>query len=233
MRIFKDEALREKILQGIRERNAQRDPKEFHLGELVLCLNKAYFRRVYGQTELPTRVLILYTMGKAFQQYLTGSVDTEDSYRVDGIYMTPDWMEDAIPWEVKMTYQGSNGALSEHWLKQCMGYCKMRGDLVFAIPRVCVNGDWSWIYKRKDAPVNDEHPILTVDTIEFTQGEVDANWGWVKGRKVTLVKAIEKGKMPSLLVADYKGGADSDFQCVNCVEGGVNSCPEYTTRKKR
>jgi len=221
MDIVYDDLLEDEIVRKIQEQDGDR-PEGIHVSDLLYCLDKAYYVRKLGQRELPLSTLLLFTQGRAIQDYLTGEKGDEEPILLDGVWMTVDYARGlreadvSLPWEVKMTYMSSGKEPSDGWIKQMMAYCKALGVLEYGLVRYSLMGDWSWVYKRKDRAINDEHPVLVCQRFTFTQEEIDENWAWLQDRKEVLLTALDSDMLPSMLIPDFMSG-DSRWQCEKCL----------------
>lgn len=228
MEIIKDDARKAKRMAEIRARMESDRGDEWHVGELCLCLNKAVLKRM-NDYPIPDELLLLFFIGRAGQGFMTGSFEPEQTFVEDGLYLTPDWIiqweegyEDGMPamvvgeaWEIKVTFQSVNHEISAHWLRQIMAYCKGLGINEFELSRLCMLGDWSWVYKGKNKKINEEHPILDTFVLKFTQEELDENWAWLKERQQICVRALDRGCLPSDLIDDYIEPS-ATFMCKKC-----------------
>ncbi len=246
MKSFECPNLTSHILGEIRKRDGAHRPEGIHGGELVLCLNKAYYRRQQAKVEVEDNLLLRFTMGHTIQSWLTGSYEPEHPYTLDGIWLTPDFTESYwcprceifsmdpedqqlcygcgdmmvfLPWEVKMTYLSSNKDLSDHWPFQCMAYCKVLEVNRYALPCCHIMGNWN-----KADPMG--RPVLRSYILEFTQEEIDANWEQIKQRRDVLQEALDTGVAPNVLDGAFKGMAvDPGWQCWNEKTRQI-TCPE-------
>lgn len=111
-----------------------------------------------------------------------GVVDHPGELEVDGIYMTPDgesvsviitlvenWF--SVVHEVKSTYKSIKtvGNLTEQWmwLAQIMSYCRAMKTTHAVLHALFLCGDYTW----------PQRPQRRQWSIEFTQEELDQNWG--------------------------------------------------------
>ena len=222
MEKYFDDVLKQEIVERMRTRMQGDRSEGVHLSDLLLCLNRPYFKKDVEE-QLTDQQVLLFSMGRAIQDWLTGVADDADEVQIDGVWMTPDYVQSTNPWECKLTYMSDNKDTPEHWLRQMKSYCKALGVNTFSCVRLGIMGDWSWVYKRKGVVANDEHPVLTPLTYTFTDEELEENWDWVVRRREMLEMAIDAETPPSLLFADYMGLEDAKWRCKNC--GVAVICP--------
>ena len=222
MQFVEDTERRAQIIQGIRDRMPERSAG-VHLSDLTGCLNKYYYKCLYGERPVEDDLLLLFTSGRAIQAWMTGKFEDAPSVTLDGITCSVDNMENGVHEELKYTYSSSNKPIKQQWLTQIMGYCKAHGVREFVLSQWNVMGDWSWVYKRKDRPVDGRHPVLTSTRMVFTDAEIDENWEWCLRRKQVLEMAEKNRVEPSLIVPDWLGEIDGRWQCKN----GSSVCVWY------
>lgn len=212
MEVFYDEQVANKIIETIKSKDGDR-PEGVHVSDLLYCLNKSFFKHQNGEAELDLSTLLLFTQGRAIQDFLTGESGDAPPIQVDGIWMTMDFIPDdkgLPPIEVKMTYMSSTRKASTGWLQQMMAYCKGLGVNEYSLVRYCLEGN----YKR----VNDQltRPTLLPMRYVFTDEEIEENWAWLVDRKGVLEKAYETNTMPLILIPDYMGKDGGKWQCTRC-----------------
>ena len=224
MEIIRDEEFR----KGILEKIAQREFSErtgVHGSDLIYCLNLQALRRLNPVASTDEEVLT-FSLGWSTQRWLTNKAEDEEGIELDGITVTPDVVLDGCPWELKATYMSSEKPIIEnlHWLRQLMAQCKVTGATTAYLSRLGIMGDWKWVFKPKGFKDWDEeqkqqfnsehsHPILDAHRIEFTQGEVDQNWEWLKERKQLFETVVSTGVLLSRQLCLPSG---MEFLCGRC-----------------
>ena len=127
---------------------------------------------------------------------------------------------EGVPFELKDTDASSakDPLESVHYVRQLMNQCKVTGTTTARLSRLHNMGNWKWVYRPKD-PVKiqaliDEfgqdwaaHPTLDVYRFEFTQDEIDANWGQMQQRRDLLLELQRTGKLLPKVVALMSGMA--------------------------
>jgi len=207
---FSDDRYR-MILQRIRDRKDHR-PEGIHVSDLITCMNKSYYNKVHGEPDVPDDLLLLFTIGRMAQDWMTGGVDTEEPRLVEDIWLTPDCMMDDVPEEMKCTYMSSNKEVKQSWLVQMKAYCYALGVKRFGLDRMHLMGD----YKQKEDKSGPNRPLLITEEYEFTQAEIDENWAWLQMRKTSLELAVTTMKPPSEWVPDWDWDNESRWQCKGC-----------------
>jgi len=205
------------------ERIAKREFKErtgVHSSDLIYCLNKQALRRLKPKP-INDNDLLLYSLGWSTQRWLTGQDEDEPEIEVDGIIVTADAVviegRGKAVWELKCTFQSSNKPIEEsiHWLRQMMAQCYVIGTKVAYLSRLEVMGNWKSIFGKKEekALPENQKPTLSVFRIEFTQEELDANWRWMKNRRIQYNQILETG---ILLPKAQALASGMEFECDRC-----------------
>lgn len=232
MEIIEAPLFRQQLLDYIAKKQF-RERTGVHQGDLVYCLNKTA-RAKMNPVELTDEELLIFSLGFATQNYLTGKDDDEPEIEVDGIKVTLDALTQGgiegsksvkkrlsvqkpyVPWECKATYQSSNKPIEDniHWLRQCMAQCYVTGTTVAYLSRFQLMGNWSWIFSRDpEIKAASKRPTLGAWYLKFTQKELDANWAWLKERKVLFEAILETGKYLPKVIALASG---QTWECKYC-----------------
>ena len=164
-----------------------------HTTDLLYCLRKAFWNKTAPLLPTPQETMY-YLSGLGLQDALLRSIPSQP-IMVDGIWMSPDYLDDNTLLELKTTMIGQKRLdafdFPEGWVKQLMAYC--------------------YGYKRNSA-------ILLVLTLlkremfsyvlTFTDEELEENWSWIRMRTASLMMALNSGVVPR-----ERG---FDFECNNC-----------------
>jgi len=122
-----------------------------------------------------------------------------------------------IPYELKATFQSSSRDIEEngHWIKQIMAQCYVQGSLIAYLTRLEIMGNWKSIFGKKDEKALPENkkPTLTAYHFEFTQGELDRNWAWLKERRDLFQQLLNGAALLPKVVALPSGQA---WECDWC-----------------
>lgn len=222
MRITRKRDLENRIFNDIRARKPsypKKDPKrrDFALYEVTACLNKSWLKR-YKEYPVPETLELLFALGNASEDILTGGRNHPKSICVDGVWMGMDSLgyrdeSSLLPWECKLTYAGIKKPINDRYRCQMLSY--MRGLNVtypdkdpiyaFAMPMMYLMPDWSNMMIKK--------PQLRVWLCEADgPEELEANWRQVLRRKESLDLAVQSDTPPSDRCDDYC----ESWECKGC-----------------
>lgn len=156
-----------------------------HVSDLLYCLRKTYFRRVYD-IPVTDRMQLLFAIGYSMHNYLHPG-QGEESVEVDGIICSPDNTGEAE--EIKTTRSNSDRFTPEdmpHWIQQMMAYCKALKTTTYKLMVYFICGNY-------------KPPFPTLRTFEykFSAKEIEDNWNWLLKRRDILLKALEDEKPPA------------------------------------
>jgi hypothetical protein len=212
--VIEDPEFREKILSAIRTREFS-DRSGIHGSDLIYCLNKSVYRKLYPSDPSDTRVL-LFSIGWATQRWLTGKDEDIPSITKDGISITPDELYEGCPWELKATYGSSSRPIENElaWMRQIMGQCVVTGKREARLSRFEIMGDWKWVFSKDPViKANSKHPSLSAVHVTFTQDELDRFWAWMKERRNILTQMLEeKAFVPKILAV----ASGQEWECDSC-----------------
>lgn len=225
MKIYPDLEFRAQILKQIAEREFY-ERKGTHSSDLIYCLNKQALRKLKPIPDTDEQILV-YSVGWATQRWLTGTFEPDEEYEVDGIVVTPDRLigniaielgkdtNEALPWELKATYQSANKAIEEniHWMRQLMAECYVTGSTTAILSRFEIMGDWKFVFGKKEEKAIAKRPTLSAWRVEFTQEELDSFWMWMKTRKISYERILETGILVPKVVALASG---QEWECGWC-----------------
>ena len=185
-----------------------------HVSDLIMCLRKAWIRQRTGEVPLDYSTVLVFSVGRAMQDWLTGQIGDEVGIEKDGIHGTPDYRDgDGVLSELKATYYSSSKDIGEtyHYHEQLGAYLAMTGELEGRLIVFYVNGD----YKK-------DRRQMKVFDLQFTKEELDQWWSELLERKVILESAMELEDIP--LEYHYT------WECDYCVYKG-GECPGGTGKK--
>lgn len=229
MKITKDNEVRLEIIDkmnslGFGERGG------IHQSDLNYCLNKQALRKI-RPTPNTEHESLLFGLGLATQDWITGKTGDEEEVELDGIIVTCDSTWNDCPWELKCTYQSSTKPIEDnpHWIRQIMAQCYVTGKTTAYLSRLEIMGNWKWVYRPSKADKIqalveefgenwDEHPQLHVYRLEFSQPELERNWGILQERRAAFIKILETQVLLPKAQALAPGGA---FECDYCKYKGV------------
>lgn len=217
MKIEHDAEFRATILKAIADREFQ-ERTGVHCSDLIYCLNKQALAKLKPLANSDEEIL-LFSIGWATQRWLTGKPDDEASIERDGILVTPDVVTAGHCWELKATYQSANKPIEEnfHWLRQLMAQAYVTNSLTVYLSRFELMGDYKWIFGKKEEKATAKRPTLSAWKLTFDLPELEANWAWLKERKVLYEEILKSGCLilPSLALA-----RDMEFMCNKCARKG-------------
>lgn len=172
---------------------------------LLYCITKTYWEHQYGESkQIDDTTKLYFVLGLGLEQALLRYRDeTGRSGEKDGIYYHIDNIEDGVVVELKTTRMRTRRGrpsveigiedYSEAWLKQIQAYCKVVG-----------------ITQAKLVVIHIIEPTIQAWSLEFTLEELNANWDWLKQRKIMLEAAQNSGKAPT----PFK--YNMDWECGRC-----------------
>ena len=105
-----------------------------------------------------------------------------------------------------------------------MAQCKVTGTTTAKLSRLELQGDWSWVFPKGSTPeekkankLASKHPTLSAWNLEFTQDEIDANWGWMLERREEFMKILDTGVLLPRAAALASG---QSWECQYCEFNG-------------
>lgn len=169
-----------------------------HVSALLFCLRKEWARRHNMMAPPTPDTTLVFMTGRALQDYIVGTVNTEVPLVLDGIHGTLDFLDAGVgvPLEMKATYYSSNDPVEEkapHYVAQLASYCKMAKVLMGTLCVFYINGPYN-LFRKEANKVRgaDGKPVrstLMVYDVEFSQDELDMWWGEMLYRKEVLDQA--------------------------------------------
>ena len=224
MNIQLDPEFRALVLKVIEQREF-RKRIGVHQSDLTYCLSKQALRRLHP-VEVTDADLLLYSLGYSTQRWLTGQDTDLPEKEVDGIIVTLDAEHEAMPWELKASFQSSTRPIEENlaWIKQIMAQCYVTGGTTARLTRLEIMGNWKSVFGKKEEKELPENrkPTLSAWRLDFTQDELDKNWAWLKDRRDKFQEILKTGILLPKIVAIPSG---QEWECERCNYKG-NLCKE-------
>jgi hypothetical protein len=227
MEIKQDDVLYERVISLLKE-NGKTRSEGIHFSDLNYCLRKPFYARKHPslQEDKADKNILMFSLGLAFEDYITKG-EGQEEHCVDGIFITPDYISaEGEHWEVKTTYLSSKKDIEEQtaYTRQMMAYCKINNVTEFGLIVLHINGDWSWVWKKKKGEIDDRKPIMNTYKFTFTQDEIDENWSSAKLKRDWLERAIKAG-VPPLAVRET-------WECKYCKWASNGICDQVKQAPK-
>ena len=171
---------------------------EIHVSDLVMCMRQQVYKKVDPKPPTITSVS-MFVDGARRDIVIKPLVGKRpETKQVNGVFLTPDAMDDDGPIEVKTTR--ARYGVSQHYLNQLMSYIVLNGGLKgsLVIQRISMGIDepFEWY----DVDLTEEDRSAALDAIEQ--------------RRMALQKALD-AKDPRL-VPGVKNDAEIGWLCNDC-----------------
>ena len=132
-------------------------------------------------------------------------------------YKCPCCGENAVPFELKATFQSSNKDIMEntHWIRQLMAQAYVTKSLVAYLSRFQLMGNWKSIFGKKEEKSLPENrkPTLHAYQLDFTQAELERNWAWLKERRDLFQSLLDGAPMLPKVISIPSG---QQWECSYC-----------------
>ena len=200
MNIIRLDSMVEKVLADLHEEmlnDVPRDTSKPHVTELIYCLTKSYLARKFPMAPTKQETL-LFASGLGLEAVMLKQFKRAEVLEVDGILLSLDFFPfDNMIGEFKSTRISSGptkegGPLEErildtgHWRGQIMAYMYAAKVTSTVLIVLHLMGDY-----------RPPFPDLTCWRVDAEQGELDAYWQYLLGRKGVLVNALDEGVAPT------------------------------------
>lgn len=189
-------------------------PMEVHASDVDgLCLLKPYYRRVI-QPPLPLSDLssLFLMRGLAIERYMVEG-GPPSPIQKDGIWCSIDDVLDVGPVEIKSTVKSERNFhpidTYPHWTTRIKTYCYAYETNTFHLSVYFLMGDY-----------RDVRTSLRSYTLEFSDSELQENWGLIQERKKILEHMWETNEVisPDMVDAyhEQQRGRSRYWQCEQC-----------------